>query len=50
MAKSSDLQKDDLYKLRHSAAHVMAQAVLEMFPEAKIHHRPAHRERLLLRL
>jgi threonyl-tRNA synthetase len=24
-----------LYKIRHSAAHVMAQAVLEMFPEAK---------------
>ena len=37
MAKSSDLQKDDLYKLRHSAAHVMAQAVMEMFPgEARI--------------
>ena len=27
---------DPLYKLRHSTAHVMAQAVLEMFPEAKI--------------
>src|SRR3989304_10180507 len=26
----------DLYRLRHSAAHVMAQAVLEMFPEGKI--------------
>ncbi len=25
-----------LYKIRHSAAHVMAQAVMEMFPEAKI--------------
>lgn len=24
-----------LYKIRHSAAHVMAQAVVEMFPEAK---------------
>jgi threonyl-tRNA synthetase len=36
MAKSSDLQKDNLYKLRHSAAHVMAQAVLEIHPEAKI--------------
>ena len=32
MAKSSDLEKDDLYKLRHSAAHLMAQAVMEMFP------------------
>ena len=28
-------QIDDLYKLRHSAAHVMAQAVLELYPEAK---------------
>ena len=27
---------DPLYKLRHSTAHVMAQAVLEIFPEAKI--------------
>ena len=25
----------DLYRIRHSAAHVMAQAVLEMMPEAK---------------
>ena len=32
MAKSSQLEKDDLYKIRHSAAHVMAQAVMEMFP------------------
>ncbi len=34
--KSKDLAQDDLYKLRHSVAHVMAAAVLEMFPEAKI--------------
>ncbi len=27
---------EELYRIRHSAAHVMAQAVLEMFPEAKI--------------
>ena len=26
---------DGLYKIRHSAAHVMAQAVLELYPEAK---------------
>ena len=32
MAKSSQLPQDDLYKIRHSAAHVMAQAVTEMFP------------------
>ena len=25
-----------LYKLRHSTAHIMAQAVLESFPEAKV--------------
>ena len=29
-------QRDQLYKIRHSAAHVMAQAVLEIYPEAKI--------------
>jgi threonyl-tRNA synthetase len=27
---------DQLYKIRHSAAHVMAQAVLELYPDAKI--------------
>ena len=36
MAKSNQLEQDDLYKIRHSAAHVMAQAVLEIYPEAKI--------------
>lgn len=29
-------EKDQLYRIRHSAAHVMAQAVLEMHPDAKI--------------
>ena len=28
-------EESHLYKIRHSAAHVMAQAVLEMIPEAK---------------
>ncbi len=28
-------EDSDLYRIRHSTAHVMAQAVLEMFPEAK---------------
>jgi threonyl-tRNA synthetase len=28
-------EDSDLYRIRHSAAHVMAQAVVEMFPEAK---------------
>ncbi len=29
-------EKDQLYKIRHSAAHMMAQAVVELYPEAKI--------------
>ncbi len=29
-------QYDDYYKLRHSAAHVMAQAVVEQYPDAQI--------------
>jgi threonyl-tRNA synthetase len=29
-------QSDPLYKLRHSTAHVMAEAVLQLFPDAKI--------------
>jgi threonyl-tRNA synthetase len=28
-------EDSDLYRIRHSTAHVMAQAILEMFPEAK---------------
>jgi len=28
-------EDSELYRIRHSSAHVMAQAVLEMFPEAK---------------
>jgi threonyl-tRNA synthetase len=28
--------ESELYRIRHSAAHVMAEAVLEMFPDAKI--------------
>ena len=28
-------EDSDLFRIRHSAAHVMAQAVVEMFPEAK---------------
>ena len=29
-------QNDDLERLRHSTAHIMAEAVLELFPEGKI--------------
>jgi threonyl-tRNA synthetase len=28
-------EESDLYRIRHSAAHVMAEAVLELFPQAK---------------
>ena len=35
MARKPDHGPDDLYALRHSTAHVMAGAVLELFPEAK---------------
>src|SRR5919112_1821551 len=28
--------QDQLYKIRHSAAHIMAQAVLERYPAAKL--------------
>jgi threonyl-tRNA synthetase len=27
-------REDRLYRIRHSTAHVMAEAVLQMFPEA----------------
>ncbi|MCB0150072.1 MAG: threonine--tRNA ligase, partial [Caldilineaceae bacterium] len=36
MAANQSPEQDQLYKIRHSAAHVMAQAVLELYPEAKI--------------
>jgi threonyl-tRNA synthetase len=37
MAKQAEekYEESKLYKIRHSAAHIMAQAVLEKFPEAK---------------
>ena len=36
MAEENKHDQDFLYKLRHSTSHVMAQAVLEMFPAGKI--------------
>lgn len=33
--KEERYEDSDLYRIRHSAAHVMAQAVVEKFPEAK---------------
>ena len=35
MAEMEKYEDSELYKIRHSTAHVMAQAVMEMFPEAK---------------
>ena len=31
-AHVEEIEKDDLYKVRHSLAHVLAQAVLEIRP------------------
>ncbi len=36
-----DNSNDKLHTLRHSAAHIMAQAVLELFPDAKLGFGPA---------
>ncbi len=33
--KKERYEESNLYRIRHSVAHIMAQAVLEMFPEAK---------------
>ena len=39
--KHERYEDSQLYRIRHSAAHVMAQAVLEKFPGAKIAIGPA---------
>jgi threonyl-tRNA synthetase len=36
MSANGSYQDSQLYRIRHSAAHIMAEAVLERFPEAKI--------------
>ena len=36
LQKRQPYAETDLYRIRHSAAHVMAQAVMEMYPQAKI--------------
>ena len=42
MAQIQERYEDtQLYKIRHSTAHVMAQAVMEMFPDGKVHDRSA---------
>ena len=35
VAQSERYEASEIYRIRHSCAHVMAQAVVEMFPEAK---------------
>ncbi|MCP4139654.1 MAG: threonine--tRNA ligase [Chloroflexi bacterium] len=35
MAEQERYEDSELYRIRHSTAHVMAQAVMEMFPEGK---------------
>ncbi len=41
-------QAERLARMRHSAAHVLAEAMLELMPEAELGHRAAHRYWLLL--
>src|SRR5664279_6039171 len=36
MSANGNYQNSQLYRIRHSAAHILAEAVLERFPEAKI--------------
>lgn len=36
MGSYEAVEQDQLYRIRHSAAHVMAEAVLELYPDAKI--------------
>ena len=36
MLRSDELEQDPLYKIRHSTAHVMAQAVVELYPDVKL--------------
>jgi threonyl-tRNA synthetase len=36
MASSSEPQVDEMYKLRHSMAHVLAQSVLKLWPDTQI--------------
>ena len=36
MLRSDELEQDPLYKIRHSTAHIMAQAVMELYPDVKL--------------
>ena len=39
--QNEDYVKSELYRIRHSTAHIMAEAVLEMFPDARVAIGPA---------
>jgi len=41
MSNKKEYEASQLYRIRHSAAHVMAEAVLDMFPDAKFAIGPA---------
>ena len=41
-------QEEELHVLRHTAAHIMAQAIKRLYPQGGLCLRPCHRERLLL--
>ena len=45
----TDKDPDGLEIIRHSTAHLLANAVQELYPGRAGHHRPGHRGRLLLR-
>lgn len=40
-SKQEEYEKSQLYRIRHSTAHVMAEAVLEMFPDGQVAIGPA---------
>ena len=41
-------KEDELHVLRHSAAHIMAQAVKRLYPQTKLAYGPANEKGFLL--
>ena len=41
MSKQEEYEHSQLYRIRHSTSHIMAEAVLEKFPTAKVAIGPA---------
>ncbi len=41
MSQKEEYAQSELFRIRHSAAHIMAEAVVEMFPTAKVAIGPA---------